>query len=569
MHLFLFDIYRLLDSLALLHQLLIHASIKTSPTLRIQMDRQGNRNGLQGTRATKQVRRIRPSYVTLFIDHLRRFHDTQPKYRPPNTTADQSQVQPKPHVKIKSVLQKIPSGSPSTRPKRQSTPLSSGPSKSSSKQLSRTGGSEPSAKSVTSSRPLSRPASDSTTSLKSIPNDRSSTTSIIKPTPMVRSETGLAHPTSEIFRQGSPAVPGDQPMGTTTENAKAPRAALSSRQPPLPPIRNLLTESTIQSGAAAGTNVQMRGPAPPAVAPELPPSPEAPKQEDIRMVQKQLEMLQMQKQAGKESSELANVSSIPSTKAAQTGPGESLPRLPKMKSQKFFVQSIKESTDPSLTQTPPAAVGGSSSAILAKAQRRQIKEPSLVEEHTQIINGKAVRTITRTPVAQLSADQQKKISLSRAIADQTPNAIRTLGPGFQISMPGERSKQQINNNNPNPNPNNNNNIANNPRANTGNLEAVPSDYEHIYHYASNLVDEKHGSQKQLQAQPRVEPPVPPKPRTLKHQQIQPVSPIPPVPPVVKHLNLPHIPTGQQKGRKKQDDKKGTRRRFSPLGKKTK
>lgn len=108
------------------------------------------------------------------------------------------------------------------------------------------------------------------------------------------------------------------------------------------------------------------------------------------------------------------------------------------------VAATKDSNAPSLAHTPAAAVGNSSSA-----QAGNLGRP--------------------TPKA-----NQKKISISKIIAEQTPGAFKTF---VNVKNPGEKSGQ----NQPNVN------VIANPPIST--IDAIPSDYEHIFHYPSSMVDE--------------------------------------------------------------------------------
>lgn len=114
---------------------------------------------------------------------------------------------------------------------------------------------------------------------------------------------------------------------------------------------------------------------------------------------------------------------------------------------KLAAKTTKESNGPSLTQTPTPTVGGSASLNQTNNNRAGPKP------------------------------NQKKISISRIIAEQTPNAFKTL---VNVKNPGEHSGHGHRDGAPG-------------RPGSA-MDAVPSDYEHIFHYPSNMVDEPHSGQ---------------------------------------------------------------------------
>lgn len=482
-------------------------------------------------------RRRRPSYVTQFINSLREFHATQVQYFPDRVAAGQSPAQ-RP-MRIQSQLLHRDHAFKTNRPSDTSRTAGSN-----SRSLS-----EPSAKSVSASRQASGP-DDSAPSVQSLRLGRSN--------PVVAAET-TAHPTSELFKQRSPL----QAIYTRTDAQGRKRRTLEpvgfvvplsqlNSSPPPAPRPQPSPDST--SPIAPANSPDVAPPPCPEPADETsesaqqqqrpaPPRPPALRNE-AQLVQLQLEQLTRQRERAQlEANSVSPPAKLSGSSSSRTQRGN-----------KIFAQTAKDSTGPSLAQTPAAAVGGSSFAP-AQATPRQVAAEQ-TQDRTQIINGKVVKVDQRAPT--ISAEQQKKISISRTIADQTPNAIQTLGPGFQISMPGEKSKSEQNKNKGN-----------------GHLDAVPSDYEHIYHHASaTLVDDIPQAQGRRKAQSSSSP----KPKTApksghgakqqhhinNHQKHkQPQSSLP------DRTKKPNLPQLGNKQHKKQEDKKTAKRRTSPGTKKTK
>lgn len=134
--------------------------------------------------------------------------------------------------------------------------------------------------------------------------------------------------------------------------------------------------------------------------------------------------------------------------------------------------STKDSA-PSVSNTPPAVMGNSDNSLAAaivKDINRKIAKDLRKEATTAT---KAIKT-------NYQQQQPRHTSLAKTIAEQTPNAFRTLGPGFNNSAGQERSltihgNQKISN------------------ISGGSITTIPSDYEHIFHAPSQFVDNNSSS----------------------------------------------------------------------------
>lgn len=113
------------------------------------------------------------------------------------------------------------------------------------------------------------------------------------------------------------------------------------------------------------------------------------------------------------------------------------PALTSSKQQVQKTIRIKDSA-PSVSQTPAAVIGNSSSLQQSKK----------------------------------SYTKPRQMSLTKTIANQTPNAFKTLGPGFDVSHTEGRSY--------------NRSVSKDDKSIT--LTGMPSDYEHIFHAPSQFLD---------------------------------------------------------------------------------
>lgn len=114
------------------------------------------------------------------------------------------------------------------------------------------------------------------------------------------------------------------------------------------------------------------------------------------------------------------------------------------------------SSGPNVSQTPTAVLGNSSAATANNGDKRLMR--SQQQQHDQ---------------------HHQHTSMAKIIAAQTPNAFKTLGPGFNIRAPAEKSFTA--------------NLASSLGASN-----LPSDYEHIFHapsQISNLQDSNQNSEK--------------------------------------------------------------------------
>lgn len=166
-----------------------------------------------------------------------------------------------------------------------------------------------------------------------------------------------------------------------------------------------------------------------------------------------------------------------------------------------LTKATKDSNAPSLAQTPTAAVGGS----------------SLVNQN----NAKAA-----------NRKNQKKISISKIIAEQTPNAFKTF---VNVKNPGEHSGPGKTGAPTNPN--------------GSALDTVPSDYEHIFHFPSSMAEERSTKVKYHEKKPDNRP----------HQATpSPAIVHPPPVKIVKNLALKQNKKPKRKGDWNQDNNKKPR-----------
>lgn len=162
--------------------------------------------------------------------------------------------------------------------------------------------------------------------------------------------------------------------------------------------------------------------------------------------------------------------------------------------------SLKDSA-PNVSQTPEAVMGSSNSLpkdkpaplmngknlpVEAKTPQTAVsnspdspgvaRAPTLASFSQGAVEPAATVTTSANvrPLIGPAADKRKPVSahtsLAKTIAEQTPNAIKTLGPGFNNRAPAEKS------------------FSTKVDGATLSNSVMPSDYEHIFHAPSQMLD---------------------------------------------------------------------------------